>query len=68
MLFALDDINSELEEVLQQDDSRQSESVQRLDSKEDLWAPRYLYVGEPLASLVNHTGDFRIKLSDMGGG
>ncbi|KAI0443816.1 serine protein kinase [Xylaria telfairii] len=67
MLFALDDISSELEDVLQQDDSGQSELVQRLDSKEDIWAPRHLYVGQPLASLVNHTGDFRIKLSDMGG-
>ncbi|KAI0476934.1 serine protein kinase [Xylaria cf. heliscus] len=67
MLFALDDIKSWPEEVLQQDDSKQSELVQRLDGKEDLWAPQYLCVGQPLSSLVNHTGDFKIKLSDMGG-
>ncbi|KAI0861052.1 serine protein kinase [Xylaria cubensis] len=67
MLFALDDINSRLEDMLQQDDSHQSELVQRLDGKEDLWAPRYLYVGQPLSSLVDHAGEFKIKLSDMGG-
>ncbi|TRX88640.1 hypothetical protein FHL15_010499 [Xylaria flabelliformis] len=67
MLFALDGINSRLEDMLQQDDFNQSELVQRLDGKEDPWAPRYLYVGQPLASLVDHTGEFKIKLSDMGG-
>ncbi|KAF2968431.1 hypothetical protein GQX73_g5125 [Xylaria multiplex] len=67
MLFALNATNSTLGGVLQQEESEQSELVQRLDGKEDLWAPRYLYVGKPLASLVNHAGDFKIKLSDMGG-
>ncbi|KAK4108683.1 putative serine protein kinase [Canariomyces notabilis] len=69
MLFALDDINSKPEDELRQDMQGESISppVQRLDGKDDPWAPRYLCVAQPLASYTPYADGFKIKLSDMGG-
>ncbi|KAG9232735.1 putative serine protein kinase [Amylocarpus encephaloides] len=71
MLFALDDINSEPEDMLWQKADVQARSisppVQRVDGKQDKWAPRYLCVAQPLVPLVHNTEGLRIKLSDMGG-
>jgi len=72
MLFALDDIHSKPEDVLRQEEDVQagliSPPVQRLDVKQDKWAPRYLCVAQPLAPFTNYADGFKIKLSDMGGG
>jgi hypothetical protein len=72
VLFSLDDIESEPEGILLQEESVGfvpiNSLVQRRDGKEDPWAPRYLYTEKPLAPFVNLAGDFKIKLSDMGGG
>jgi serine/threonine protein kinase len=72
MLFALDDINSKPEDVLRQEEDVQSRSisppVQRLDGKDDMWAPRYLCVAQPLVPFTYYGEGFKIKLSDMGGG
>lgn len=72
ILFALGDINSEPEDVLRQKGNVQARSisppVQRLDGKQDKWAPRYLCVAQPLAPFTYYTEGFKIKLSDMGGG
>lgn len=72
MLFALDDIDSVPEDELRQHEDEEAQStsppVQRLDGKEDRWAPRYLCIAQPLAPYTRITGDFKIKLSDMGGG
>jgi non-specific serine/threonine protein kinase len=70
MLFALDDINSKPEDELRQDMQGESISppVQRLDGKDDPWAPRYLCVAQPLVSYTPYADVFKIKLSDMGGG
>ncbi|KAM0425741.1 hypothetical protein ACHAPT_008989 [Fusarium lateritium] len=71
MLFELNDINSKPEHVLQQAEDVQAKSisapVQRLDGKQDKWAPRYLCIAQPLASFANCTENSKIKLSDMGG-
>lgn len=70
ILFALDDINTEPEDVLQQDVEGEmiSPPVQRLDGKQDKWAPQHLYVAQPLVSFTPYTERLKIKLSDMGGG
>jgi len=72
ILFALDDIDSKPEDVLRQEEDVEANSisppVQRLDGKQDKWAPRYLCVAQPMAAFTSHAKDFKIKLSDMGGG
>ncbi|KAM0230072.1 hypothetical protein ACHAP5_011461 [Fusarium lateritium] len=71
MLFSLDNINDYDEDVLRQEENVESWSisplVERLDGKQDKWAPRYLCIAQPLGSYASPTDDFRIKLSDMGG-
>ncbi|KAK1772822.1 serine protein kinase [Phialemonium atrogriseum] len=71
MLFTLDDIDSKPEDVLRQEEDEQAMSisppVQRLDDKQDRWAPRYLCVAQPLAPFTYYAEGFKIKLSDMGG-
>jgi serine/threonine protein kinase len=72
MLFALDDIDSKPEDVLRQEEDMQTRSisppVQRLDGKQDKWAPRYLCLARPLVPFTYYGEGFEIKLSDMGGG
>ncbi|KAK8109433.1 kinase-like protein [Apiospora kogelbergensis] len=71
MLFTLDHIDSRPEDELRQDEDVQAGSIsspiQRLDGKQDNWAPRYLCIAQPLAPFTRLTEDFKIKLSDMGG-
>ncbi|KAG7101434.1 hypothetical protein HYQ44_019095 [Verticillium longisporum] len=72
MLFALNNIDSEPEDVLCQKQDVQamsvSDTIRRLDGKQDKWAPRYLCVGQPLVRFTSYAEGFTIKLSDMGGG
>jgi non-specific serine/threonine protein kinase len=82
MLFALDNIDSKPEEVLRQEvleeevleekedtpTMRFSAPVQRLDGKQDKWAPRYLCLAQPLTPFTDYAEGLKIKLSDMGGG
>ena len=68
ILFALDDINSKPEDVFQQEENTASPPVQRLDGKDDPWAPRYLYIAQPLVLFTPYIKGFKVKLSDMGGG
>lgn len=72
MLFTLQDLDSKDEEALRQEENEESESisppVERLDGKQDKWAPRYLCIAEPLTPFTNYGEGFTIKLSDMGGG
>ncbi|CRK14228.1 hypothetical protein BN1708_011106, partial [Verticillium longisporum] len=71
MLFALNNIDSEPEDVLCQKQDVQamsvSDTIRRLDGKQDKWAPRYLCVGQPLVRFTSYAEGFTIKLSDMGG-
>jgi serine/threonine protein kinase len=72
MLFTLNDIDSKAEDVLRQEENVESQStsppVERLDGKQDNWAPRYLCIAQPLTPFTNYGDGFMIKLSDMGGG
>ncbi|KAI1357296.1 putative serine protein kinase [Xylaria arbuscula] len=75
VLFALDDIDSQPDDLLFQKQVVKdgtiigsiSPPVERLDGKIDRWAPRYLCVGKPLADFTNYTDNLTIKLSDLGG-
>ncbi|PHH52865.1 Serine/threonine-protein kinase SKY1 [Ceratocystis fimbriata CBS 114723] len=71
ILFVANDINSLSEEVLRQAEDVEtysiSKPVERLDGKEDKWAPKYLCVGQPLVPFTNHGEGFKVKLSDLGG-
>ncbi|EGX95923.1 serine protein kinase, putative [Cordyceps militaris CM01] len=71
MLFALQDLKSVAEAELRQKEDEQTAStsppVQRLDGKQDKWAPRYLCIAQPLPAFTCYEGDFQIKLADMGG-
>ncbi|OJI85942.1 hypothetical protein ASPTUDRAFT_114682 [Aspergillus tubingensis CBS 134.48] len=71
ILFTLKDLNSTPEEVLRQEENVEAESisppVQRLDGKQDKWAPRYLCVAQPLSPFTHYAEGFKVKLSDMGG-
>ncbi|KIH91389.1 serine protein kinase [Sporothrix brasiliensis 5110] len=44
-----------------------SKPLERLDGKVDPWAPRRLYVPQPLADWANYGRGFSVKLSDLGG-
>ncbi|ORY71412.1 serine protein kinase [Pseudomassariella vexata] len=44
-----------------------SAPVQRLDGKQDKWAPRYLCIAKPLVPSTPCNQGFKIKLADMGG-
>jgi non-specific serine/threonine protein kinase len=72
ILFALSDIDSKPENELRQKEDVQarliSSPVQRLDGKQDKWAPRYLCIAQPLVCPTDYAKGFKIKLSDMGGG
>ncbi|OGM49376.1 serine protein kinase, partial [Aspergillus bombycis] len=71
ILFTLNNIDATPEDVLQQKEDVQARSVsppvQRLDGKQDKWAPRYLCAAQPLVPLTYYAEGFRVKLSDMGG-
>ncbi|KAM3469313.1 hypothetical protein MY5147_007156 [Beauveria neobassiana] len=71
-LFSLQDLESATEDHLWQEQDVQGRSisppVQRLDGKQDLWAPRYLCISQPLSEFTCYEGEFKIKLADMGGG
>lgn len=72
ILFTLKDLKSTPEEELRQEENVEAESisppVQRLDGKQDKWAPRYLCVAQPLSPFTHYAEGFKVKLSDMGGG
>jgi non-specific serine/threonine protein kinase len=72
MLLCIDNIDSMPEEVLQQDidsvSGSTSPTVQRLDGKQDKWAPSYLCTAQPLVQFTRHDEGLNIKLSDLGGG
>ncbi|CRG90079.1 serine protein kinase, putative [Talaromyces islandicus] len=59
-------------DVLRQEEDLQarliSPPVQRLAGKEDIWAPQYLCVAQPLVPFTCYAEGLKVKLSDMGGG
>ncbi|KAH1432041.1 hypothetical protein KXX32_002647 [Aspergillus fumigatus] len=71
ILFTLNDIDSTAEDSLRQEEDVQARSisppVQRLDNKQDRWAPPYLCVSQPLVPFTSYAEGLQVKLSDMGG-
>ncbi|KAK5631531.1 hypothetical protein RRF57_007245 [Xylaria bambusicola] len=65
------DIDSKPEDKLRQKEDVQAGSisppVERLDGKQDRWAPPYLCIAQPLVYPSDYNQGFTIKLSDMGG-
>jgi non-specific serine/threonine protein kinase len=68
MLFAVPKLDALGEEQLKQHPQQISESIRRLDGKEDIWAPKYLASGQPLDNHVDLEQNMTIKLSDLGSG
>ena len=73
LLFSIFDINSLSEEELKQDQSQRDQSttpelLERLDGKEDKWAPRYLFLGQSVHEHVNTGPGMLVKISDFGAG
>jgi serine/threonine protein kinase len=62
------DVKSINENELQQDQSKITEPLQRLDGKPDIWAPRYLVIGESLHKYADLTPNMSVKISDFGAG
>ncbi|KAH7309688.1 serine protein kinase [Stachybotrys elegans] len=71
ILFALPNINGMHVDTLKQQEilspRPHHQRVKRLDGKVDKWAPGYLHMAQPLASLTPFNEGFRVKLSDMSG-
>lgn len=71
-LFTLNNIHLTPEDVLRQKEDVQARSisptVQKLDGKQDKWAPRYLCAAQSFVPFTCCTEGFKVKLSDMGGG
>ncbi|KAJ5796094.1 uncharacterized protein N7518_004634 [Penicillium psychrosexuale] len=71
MLFTLNNVNSTPEDLLRQEEDVEAQSisppVERLDGKQDKWAPPYLCVAQPLVPFTCYTEGFKVKLSDIGG-
>lgn len=72
ILFTLDNINSKPGNLVRQEEDVQARSIsrpiERLDGKQDKWAPQYLCVAQPLVPFTYYTEGFKVKLSDIGGG
>ena len=72
ILFTLKGLPHVDKKELYQDDNYKwgsiSEPVERLDGRKDEWAPKYLAVPQPLDKYADVSQDFKVKLSDFGGG
>jgi serine/threonine protein kinase len=72
ILFTLKDLKHVDDNKVHQDGNYKwgsiSPPVQRKDGKIDKWAPTYLAVPQPLDELADISPQFKIKLSDLGGG
>ncbi|KAL1615542.1 hypothetical protein SLS54_008947 [Diplodia seriata] len=67
MLFAIDDLSSVAEDELKQDEASTSVQLRRVDGKEDKWAPKTLYIPQPLHDRVRLVPEhLHVKLSDLG--
>ncbi|KAJ4160939.1 hypothetical protein NW765_005787 [Fusarium oxysporum] len=71
ILFSVQSMDSLDEASLRQEENVQTKSisppVERLDGKQDKWAPRYLCLAQPLAPFASISENLQVKLSDMGG-
>ena len=67
ILFSIDNIHSISEDDLKQDGS-QTVPLRRVDGKVDRWAPKNLYLEEPLFTYAQPSSGMCVKLSDLGAG
>ena len=71
ILFTLKGLPNDKQELHQDDNHKWgsiSKPVERLDGRKDEWAPDYLTVPQPLDKYADVSRDFKVKLSDFGGG
>lgn len=72
ILFTLKDLPDVGKQELHQDANYKwgsiSQPVERLDGWKDEWAPDYLAIPQPLDKYADISRDFKVKLSDLGGG
>lgn len=72
ILFSVQSIDFLDETSLRQEENVQAKSisppVERLDGKQDKWAPHYLCLAQPLAPYASVSENLQVKLSDMGAG
>lgn len=68
LLFAIDDISAMSEAEVKQDETSTAVPVERVDRKDDRWAPKQLYLKQSLHQRVRLGSDLCVKLSDLGTG
>ncbi|KAH6637570.1 kinase-like domain-containing protein [Boeremia exigua] len=66
LVFEVMDIESLDPQELKQDEAKTAVPVQRIDGKNDLWAPKNLYLKQSLHQHVQLGQDICVKLSDFG--
>ncbi|KAF2501345.1 kinase-like protein [Lophium mytilinum] len=66
LLFSIKDIKSLEEGELKQDEASTAIPVHRIDEKDDRWAPKILYLKQPLYDHVESGPNLHVKLSDLG--
>ncbi|KAF2789710.1 kinase-like protein [Melanomma pulvis-pyrius CBS 109.77] len=67
LLFSIEDIDSAKEDDLKQNEAATVISLHRIDGKADRWAPKHLYLKQPLYDRVQLGSELCVKLSDLGG-
>ncbi|KAF2230641.1 serine/threonine-protein kinase SRPK3 [Viridothelium virens] len=65
ILFSIPSLDAMKEGRLKQNEAGTTDSLRRLDGKQDKWAPRYLAVGQSLHEYVNIGPNLQVKISDL---
>jgi non-specific serine/threonine protein kinase len=68
LLFSIEDLSSVGEDNLKQDEASTAIPVCRIDGKIDRWAPKNLYLKQPLYDRVQLGPELCVKISDLGSG
>jgi len=68
LLFSIKSIRAAEEEELEQDEASTTIPLHRIDGKVDRWAPKNLYLKQPLHDHVQLSIGLCVKLSDFGSG
>jgi serine/threonine protein kinase len=68
LLFSIEDIGLLKEDDLKQDEASTAIPLQRVDGKSDRWAPKILYLKQPLRNRVQLGQGLCVKVSDLGSG
>ncbi|KAF2177563.1 serine/threonine-protein kinase SRPK3 [Zopfia rhizophila CBS 207.26] len=66
LLFSIEDISPAGEDNLKQDEASTAIPLHRVDGKADRWAPKNLYLKQPLYDRVQLGPELCVKLSDLG--